>query len=200
MIFTLKPAVVTFFLFASIRLHAQKWEHGVKFELNYSAAKGSGMNDSYSPGYSGGVWTTYAITEKIKLQPEFFASQYNYVKAGDFDKYYKNSLGRLSANDKIRLAYINLPLLFCYEIFPELSLLVGPQAGIVVFEDENLRKDGNNAFKNTEFSVNAGAELTLGTLGIYGRFNQGLSNISNMESNYKWQSQHIQFGVSLRIK
>ncbi|MFT3703349.1 MAG: porin family protein [Agriterribacter sp.] len=200
MMTTLKSTAVILLIFSSSHLCAQQWNFGGKFGLNYSSGMGNGFSSSYNLGYSGGVWATYAITKKFKFQPELEAAQYNYKKGDDFDKYYKNDVGRVGADSKIRLAYLNVPLLMRYEIIPLVSVMAGPQVGVVFFEDENLRKDGDNAFKRAEFSVNAGAQVNLGTFGVWGRFNQGISNISNVSTKYNWNSQHVSFGVSLRIK
>lgn len=181
-------------------IYAQNWNYGVKVDLNYSTARGKGMADKLSLGYSGGGWVNYALNKKFKVQAELTGVQYNYTRADDFDKYYKNDVGRADADPKIRLAYLNVPVLFRYDIIPRVSVLAGPQIGVAFFKDENLRKDGVTAFKNTETSVVGGVQVNLGTLGIYGRYTQGLSDISNMGNMYTWNSQHIDFGIALRIR
>jgi len=197
----LNSVAVIALLFICIHVQAQKqWNYGIKFGLNYSGLHGEGVSNALNLGYSGGVWASYALSKKFKFQPELEAAQYNYKKGDDFDKYYKNDVGRVGADTKIRLAYLNIPLMFRYDIIKWVTVMAGPQAGIVFFEDENLRKDGVNAFKRAEFSVNAGAQVNLGTFGIYGRVNQGISNISNVSTKYNWNSQHVSFGVSFRIK
>lgn len=199
--YILKSATAIVLFLVSTQLHAQKkWNYGAKFALNYSALNGEGVSNTLNLGYSGGVWASYAITEKFKFQPELEAAQYNYKKADDFDKYYKNDVGRVGADTKIRLAYVNIPLMLRYDIIPLVTVMAGPQAGFVFFEDENLRKDGVKAFKAPEFSINGGVQVNLGTVGIYGRVNQGISNINNVSTKYNWNSQHVSFGVSLRIK
>ncbi|MBX2923020.1 MAG: PorT family protein [Chitinophagaceae bacterium] len=193
-------AIVVSLLFASSVGRAQNWQYGVKVDLNYSTAIGNGLANKMNIGYSIGGWANYAITKRFKFQPEVSGVQYNYIKANDFDKYYKNDAGRIGANTKIRMAYLNVPLLLRYDIIPWVSVLAGPQVGVVFFRDENLRKDGVSAFKNAETSLIGGVQANLGICGIYGRFTQGLSNISNMGSRYKWESKHIDFGVAWRIK
>jgi len=197
----LKCTIVVALLFSFCgTLQAQQWEYGVNVDLNYSYMNGKGMSSKMNLGYAGGVWANYAITKKLRFQPELSGAQYNYTKAGDFDKYYKNDVGRVDADTKVRLAYFNVPLLLRYDIFPMFSVLAGPQAGIVFFEDENLRKDGINAFRRPELSATGGFQFNFGSASIYGRFNQGLSNISNMGTKYNWYSGHIQFGLAVKIK
>lgn len=197
----LKYATVIALLFiCSQNIYAQKMAYGVNVGLNYSSGYGNGLDGKLNLGYGGGIWSRYSISKTFKFQPELWLTQYNYTKADDFDKYYMNDVGRIGADTKIRLANINLPLLMKYEMMPWLSVFAGPQVGLVVFEDENLRKDGVDAFKKSELSLLGGAEVNLGSVGFFGRFTQGLSDISNMGNRYKWNSQHVDFGISLKIR
>lgn len=198
--FTKLTVLFALTLVFSNALYAQNWKYGVKFDLNYSTANGNGLADKMNLGYSGGAWVDYALSKNIKIRSELIGVQYNYTKADDFDKYYKNDVGRVGANAKIRLAYLNVPLLLRYDIIPWVSIMAGPQIGVAFFKDENLRKDGVSAFKNTETAVVGGLQINLGTLGVYGRYTHGLSDISNMGDRYKWNAQHIDFGISLRVK
>ncbi|MCC6289389.1 MAG: PorT family protein [Chitinophagaceae bacterium] len=192
--------IIVFVFFSSQTLEAQNWHYGVKADLNYAAAMGNGLKNKYTLGYGGGIWANYAITKKFKFQPELSLAQYNYTKGDDFDKYYKNDVGRVGADKKIKLAYVNLPLLLRYDIIRWVSVFAGPQIGIAVFEDENLRKDGKSGFKNTDVGVVGGVQANLGSVGVFGRFTQGLSNINNVSTKYKWNSQRAEFGIAIRIK
>ncbi|MBX3254396.1 MAG: outer membrane beta-barrel protein [Chitinophagaceae bacterium] len=192
--------IIVLFFGGTVSLYSQKLAYGVNLDLNYSSGSGKGLQDKMKPGYGGGIWINYPATKKLKLQPELWLTQYNYIKADDFDKYYKNNAGRIGARTKIRLANANLPLLLRYDIIPWIIVFAGPQIGIVVFEDENLRKDGVNAFRKTELSAVGGLEFNLGTVGVFGRYTQGVSNINNMDSRYQWKSQHIDLGISLRVR
>lgn len=192
--------LITLCLLCHTQLIAQKWAYGVNLDLNYSTVNGKGLQHKMKLGYGGGVWATYSVTKKLKLQPELWLTQYNYTKAEDFDKYYKTDAGRVNANVKIRLANVAVPFLFRYDIIQWVSVYMGPQLSLTVFNDENLRKDGVKAFNPTELSVCSGLEVNLGTVGIFGRYMHGISNISNMSDKYRWNSQHADFGISLRIK
>ena len=56
-----------------------------------------------------------------------------------------------------------------------------------------------NAFKGGDFAAVLGAQLNLGLLKVYGRYNIGLSNISDIADQDKWKSQAIQLGVGIKI-
>ncbi|MFT4017997.1 MAG: porin family protein [Agriterribacter sp.] len=193
-------AIIALIFFSFQTLQAQNWQYGVKVDLNYATVQGNGLKNKLTLGYGGGIWANYAITKKIRFQPELSLAQYNYTKSGDFDKYYKNDVGRVGANEKIRLANINMPLLLRYDIIPWVSVLAGPQIGVAVFKDENLRKDGVSGFKSTDIGIVGGVQANLGNVGIFGRFTQGLSDINNVSTKYKWNSQRVEFGLLLRVK
>ncbi|OJY93943.1 MAG: hypothetical protein BGP13_01495 [Sphingobacteriales bacterium 40-81] len=193
-------AFIALIFFSFQTLQAQNWQYGVKVDLNYATVQGNGLKNKLTLGYGGGIWANYAITKKIRFQPELSLAQYNYTKSGDFDKYYKNDVGRVGANEKIRLANINMPLLLRYDIIPWVSVLAGPQIGVAVFKDENLRKDGVSGFKSTDIGIVGGVQANLGSVGIFGRFTQGLSDINNVSTKYKWNSQRVEFGLLLRVK
>lgn len=193
-------AIMTFIFFSSRISLSQDLHYGVKVDVNYSTIQGNGIKNELNLGYGGGVWINYAVAPKIKLQPELSLTQYNYLKSEDFDKYYKNDVGRVGADKDIRLANLNVPLLLRYDIMPWISLLAGPQFGVTVFEDENLRKDGVKGFKNTNIGILGGVQATVGRAGIFGRFTRGLTNINNVSSKYKWNSRSLEFGLSLGIK
>ena len=106
----------------------------------------------------------------------------------------------MGADTNIRLAYVNVPALLRYDIANWVTVMAGPHFGVGVFKVENLWKDGVTAFRNVETAAVGGVQVNLGTLSIYGRLTQGLSDISNMGDRCKWHSQHIDFGISLRIK
>lgn len=118
-------------IFFSQALYAQNWKYGVKFDLNYSTVKGNGLANKMNLGYGGGVWVNYSLSEKIKIQPELAGVQYNYTKADDFDKYYKNDIGRVGANSKIRLAYFNVPLLLRYDIIKWVSVMAANRGSFI---------------------------------------------------------------------
>lgn len=193
-------AIVALIFFSSRPSQAQNWHYGVKIDFNYSTIQGNGIKNKLNLGYGGGVWINYAITKKIKFQPELSLAQYNYTKSDDFDKYYKNDVGRVGANDKIRLANLNVPLLLRYDIIPWVSVLAGPQVGVIVFEDENLRKDGVNGFKSTNIGIAGGVQATVGRAGLFGRFTHGLTDMNNVSSKYKWNSGYMEFGLLLSIQ
>jgi hypothetical protein len=44
-----------------------------------------------------------------------------------------------------------------------------------------------------------GLQLNLKLLRLYGRYNVGLADISDISNSDKWKSQQLQFGVGLKL-
>ncbi|MEO7801297.1 MAG: PorT family protein, partial [Ginsengibacter sp.] len=80
-----------------------------------------------------------------------------------------------------------------------LALQAGPQFGILMNKDRNLLQNGQQAFKNGDFSMLGGVQLSLSKFRVYGRYAVGLSNIKNIDNQDEWKSQSIQLGVGLSL-
>jgi len=185
-------------LITTITARAQQWHFGPKLDLQYASASGKGLKSSLTPGWQAGAFAEIQWNATWGVQPEILFTWSQYKKAGDFMTYY-NNYGRSSASNNIKLAYISVPLLLKYHLNKTLSFLAGPQYSYLLYEDEDLLKDNAAAFKNYEISANAGVQVNIGDVGFYARYNQGLSNINNIDDRYKWKSNHVQVGVAIQI-
>lgn len=191
-------------LIATSQLHAQTiagaWHFGIKTDLNFSTIKGKGMASGYGTGAQFGGFAEKAFNNKWSIQPELLFTQSNTKKAADFMTYY-NTEGNVFASDNIKLGYISIPVMAKYKLNKYLSVMAGPQYSIMLFDAESLIDDNKGiAFKRYEFSANAGLQFTIGMVSLYGRYNQGISNINNIDNRYAWRSNHIQAGVAFTIK
>lgn len=177
------------------------WHFGVKADLNLSNISGNGMASGFTPGGQIGGYAERTFNNKWSIQPELLFTQNN-TKKGDIATYYPDTYNPYAATD-VKLAYISVPVMLKYNVTPAFSFLVGPQYGLLLVDAESLlRLQDNKAFKKSEFSANAGAQFNAGRVSIYGRYNQGISNIQNIPSDnrYTWRSSHIQLGVAVRLQ
>jgi len=194
-------------IFFSVILHAQTksdpdWHFGIKGDVNLSNINGNGMPGSYTTGFQFGGFAEKAFNNKWSVQPELLFSQNNTkVDVTNFLVYYTPPQGNVFAASNIKLGYISVPVMLKYNINKYFSVLAGPQYSQMLFDAESLLKDDKGiAFKRYEVSVNGGAQVNLGSVAIYARYNQGLTNINNIDSRYKWNSSHIQFGIAVKVK
>jgi len=195
----MKYTLVCTALLLSFVANAQNFHFGPKLALNYSALKGNGMQNKFSAGFEAGAFAEYNFSKHWAIQPELLYTWNPYKKGDDFLTYYNNS-GRDAAGTNINLAYVSVPVLARYNLNKILSFMAGPQFGYLVYEDEDLIKEGRKAFNKTEISAAAGAQVNLGNVGFYARYVKGLNDINDVDGRYTWKSNHIQVGIAVRIK
>ena len=195
----MKYSMVCTVLLLTFAANAQSWHFGPKLDANFSAIKGNGIRNKFSAGFQLGGFAEYNFNKHWAVQPELLYSWSNYKKASDFLTYYNNS-GRSAAGENIHLASLSVPLLLRYNLNKTLSLLAGPQASYLIYDDEDLLKNDRQAFKKYEVSANVGVQVNIENVGFYARFNKGLTDINDVDDRYDWKSNHVQVGIAVRIK
>ncbi|MEO7924691.1 MAG: porin family protein [Chitinophagaceae bacterium] len=170
-----------FFYFPFIQ--AQHTEFGVK--AGYNAASISvedGADYDSKSGIHIGALAHIHVSSHFAVQPELVYS----------------SQGGQSGNTKLKLGYINVPVLAQYMINEGFRLQTGPQFGFLVSAKQkigDLEVDVDDAFNSVDISwaIGAGYIFTSG-LGIDARYNIGLSNISD-DSNNSVKNRVFQVGL-----
>ena len=171
---------------------AQGFHLGAKLGANMDKIAGKSFSDEFKLGYHLGGFVEIDFSKTLGIQPELLFSQTNTKVTDDLDDL-------LQPGDEINLNYLNIPILLRINASKLLTLHVGPQFSILMNKDDNLLENGEAAFKSGDFAMVAGAQLNLGSLRVYGRYNIGLSDISDIDNQDSWKSQQIQFGIGLRI-
>ena len=159
-------------------LHAQGLTYGVKAGVNINNLDVSPEADppapTIKPGIHFGGYVQYSLAEAISVQPEISISTQG---ANDADP---------EVYQRVKLSYLNVPVLVNYQLPVGVNLFAGPQLGFLVggeFEEEekasgeqDIFKAGN-VYKGTDFSLGFGAAYTLDMgIQINIRYNLGLSN------------------------
>jgi len=184
-------------VFTFIGSQAQELHFGAKAGLNFASARGDDTDDleGRTSFHLGGV-LNIEITEELAIQPEIFYSGQGYsikedgggdptieIGATDLERGAVNQ-GRavLASNeDRVKIDYINVPVLLDYTVYPGLSLQAGPQIAFNVSsksEFDGQEFDLKDQTKGTSISALLGAQYKL-PLGIFfqARYALGLSNI-----------------------
>ncbi|MEO6963079.1 MAG: porin family protein [Puia sp.] len=176
-------------------LFAQGFHLGVKGGVNMSKLEGGqSFSNGFKLGLSAGAFAELNFTKYLGLQPELLFNQTNTRTASNFDQIYQLDG---YANKNVYLNYLSIPVLISFKPIPLLSILVGPQYSIKM--SDNIGTSAVNAFKSGDFSVVGGAQLNLGGFKAGARYLIGLSNLNDINNNYKWQSQTIQLYIGFRI-
>ncbi|AYB34470.1 porin family protein [Chryseolinea soli] len=186
--------VLCIMFFASVGAFAQGVSGGIKAGLNLAnqtySSSGYTTSPSFLPALHGGVYLTAMFSEHLGLQPEILYSGQG-AKSGDL---------------KLKMAYINVPVLVRYNVNSLLSFHAGPQFGVLASakdKDSSGSTDAKDQFKSTDVSVAAGIGIDLPMkLNFSFRFVKGLSDIANIDDNtynVKAKNYALQFSVGYKL-
>ena len=172
--------------------NAQGFHLGAKAGANPGKIDGVSFKDEFNLGYQLGGFAEIDFTKGFGIQPEVLFSQTRTTVTDE-------PLSGLKAGEKIDLNYLSVPVLLRLNPSKLLTIHVGPQFSVLTNNHKTTGGNVVDAFKGGDFAMVAGAQVNLGALKIYGRYNIGLSNVSDVSDQEKWKNQQIQFGVGLRI-
>ena len=144
-----------------------------------------------------GGFAEIGLSEKLSFQPEVLFNQYTSTLDSSYKSIYENVI--TSDQSKVKLNYLTIPLLLDYKFLGPIHLQAGPQFGILMNQDKNFLQNGEQAFKNGDFSMALGAQVKLAQLRFTGRYLIGLSNINDIDNQDKWKNQVIQLSVGVAL-
>lgn len=182
-------ATALFFFSATF---SQGLTFGIKGGASINKLTGKSFKEEFSFGYHVGAFATLGLGGKLSIQPEVLLNQINVDTASSFNSVYH-------FKNNVQLKYLTIPVLLNINVSNILALQVGPQYGILLDNNKNALQNGQEAFKNGDFSMLGGVQLKLLKFRVYGRYAIGLSDISNVANSDKWQSQSIQLGVGVAL-
>lgn len=182
-------------IFASFcTVSAQEMNWGVKAGANYSTLSGNEAETDYRLDFHAGLVTAFEISPKFSLQPELLYSMEGTESSFSFEEEGMT----FSSEQKIKLGYLNLPIMAKFFVTDGLSLQAGPQVGYLLsakneyefsssfadeFDmDESGTEDVKDQLKKISFGVNFGLGYEFGSnLFLQARYHLGLSNIDDTE-------------------
>ena len=168
---------------------------GVKAGANLTKVDGKSFKEEFNYGYNLGGFMEIGLGPKFSFQPEVLFNQYSSTLDSNYKHIYENVI--TSDQSKVKLNYLTIPLLLDYKFLGPIHLQAGPQFGVLMNHDKNFLENGEQAFKNGDFSMVAGAELRLAQLRVTGRYLIGLNNINDIDNQDKWKNQVIQLSLGI---
>lgn len=143
-----------FMLLLSFGAFAQQFDAGFKAGVSASQISGDDLAGFDKPGIFAGIFTSIDLNEKSRLTLEM-----NYIQKGS-RKNAKPDEGIYSSY-RLRLNYIEVPVMYQYFFNERLSLQMGPSFGVLLNrgdneEDENGTVSDAKPFKNYELAMNTG--------------------------------------------
>lgn len=173
-------------LFGFLSANAQEVKFGVKAGVNLATIGGDVEDaDGRTSFHVGGV-AEIMISDKFSVQPELL-----YSAQGLQSEYSETIMGsELKFEEKLKLDYINLPIMAKFYVAEGLSIEAGPQVGFLISaeseveasyqgESENETDDVKDAFKSIDFAAGIGLGYKLDSgLNFSARYTLGLANIA----------------------
>ena len=165
---------------------AQETHFGVKAGVNVASVKVEDGDDLNSKiGLHIGGLAHIHISQHFALQPELVFSMQG---------------GKAEDNDdvKLKLNYINVPVLAQYMINDGFRLQTGPQLGFLVGAESkagDVEVDRKDNYSTIDFSWTLGAGYLFPSgFGVDARYNHGISNVSDV-SSVEARNRVFQFGL-----
>lgn len=171
---------------------AQDLNWGIKAGVNYSTIS-SEIEPDHIFGYHAGIVAEFPLSPVFAIQPELLYS----LEGARSDVEFSEGEFTFSSDQKIKLGYINLPVMAKYFVAPGFSLQAGPQLGYLVsgkneyeissnfIEDFDMNESGTADIKDEVKKISLGVNFGLGyefqNLFLQGRYHLGLTDINNSE-------------------
>ncbi len=172
---------------------------GAKVGANLNKIDGKSFKEEFNTSYHAGGFAIIGLGEKFSLQPEVLWNQ-TISKTDTSIKQIPSDAFSAFKNGEVKLDFLSIPVLLNYKFIGNfLTLQAGPQFGILLNKDENLLKNGEQAFKSGDFSMVGGAQIKFSKFVGSARYVIGLNNISDIDNQDKWKNQGFQLSVGLSL-
>lgn len=169
--------------------NAQEVKFGVKAGLNIANLGGDFEENSSLIGFQIGGLAEIKLSDSFAIQPEllFSAQGTKFEESDEFGSY----------EEKIKLSYLNIPIMAKYYVAPKFSIEAGPQIGFLLSaksegeetfegETETFDEDIKEDVKSLDFGVNFGLGFDFSeNLSAGVRYNIGLSNVFDDSDDFK---------------
>ncbi len=173
-------AAIAVFGFAKVQAQGEI-QFGAKAGVNFAKLTGDDVEDADGrTGFHIGGLVEIPISEKFSVQPEIVYSQQGLQSKSNFDG--------IEIESKLKLDYINIPVMAKFYVSEGFAIEAGPQFGFNVSSKFEAERDGESFKENAEdvagFDLSLGAGLSYkldSGLFFQGRYMFGLSNVNQAE-------------------
>ncbi len=206
-------AAVAVFAFGAA--NAQDMSFGAKAGLNVSTLTGDVEDTNSLIGAHAGVFAEFKISDKFSFQPELLFSMQGAKEKISGTESLGGETYSFTEETKLKLSYINIPLMAKYYVAEKFSLEAGPQIGFLMsakgdYEysetfggetfSESASEDVKDGFKGIDFGLNFGAAYDFTDNLFAGvRYNLGLGDINDVE-DFDGKINNSVFQVSIGYK
>jgi hypothetical protein len=166
---------------------------GVKGGATLSKIDGKAFKDEFNTGYHIGGFLEFGLGGRLSLQPEVLFNQINTRRDTAFQNVFQPNV------QDIKLNYLSIPVMLNYKLGNVLYLQAGPQFGILMSQDKDLLRNGEEAFKSGDLSILGGAQLRFSKIRLSARYFAGLNDIQDIGTTEKWKNQGWQLSVGIGL-
>ncbi|WP_047545908.1 porin family protein [Psychroserpens sp. Hel_I_66] len=176
-------------------VNAQEVKFGAKAGVNFATIGGDVEDaDGRTAFHVGGV-AEIMISDKFSVQPELLYSAQGLQQKEEFEGF--------TFESKLKLDYINIPIMAKYYVAEGFSIEAGPQVGFLLsakeefeFEGDSEEEDVKDAFNSIDFGAGVGVGYRMDSgLNFSARYVLGLSNIFEDSGDFSAQNNVIQVSV-----
>lgn len=170
-------------------------------KIQWSAKVGAGLSNFYGDitqvnrvlSFGGGVQAEISFNELISLQPEILFSS----EGSKATFHYVDETAEVNSVERIRLSYLNLPVLLKWSVSKRFSIEAGPQIGYLLAAKDNYEwtatitgatvqesgsADVRDSFRTFSFGAAAGSTFNVSEkIYLQLRAYKGFSNINKGE-------------------
>ncbi|MBE0424788.1 MAG: PorT family protein [Lutibacter sp.] len=174
-------------IFSLVSVNAQT-SFGAKAGLNVANLIGDVTDNESLIGFNAGVFVEIPLADSFYIQPELIYS----TQGAKFDF-------PIIGSTDLKLNYINLPIMFKYDVANRFYLEAGPQVGFLVAADLG-DLDVKDSYESTDFAANFGLSYGF-TEKIFAqaRYNLGLSNIVKDNGSDKVSNATMSFSLGYKF-
>ena len=184
---------------------ASKVKFGAKGGVNLANIVGDDAGDANMfVGFNAGMFVEIPITEKLTIQPEVLYSAQGSKSEGQFD--IEGDLYDIKAT--LKMNYINVPVMFKYQLAEKYSIEAGPYVGFLVSAKVKAEvvgfgsatEDIKDSFKSTDFGLGVGMNYEFSdVIFANARYQGGLTQIGDTGEGDNVKNSVFQIGLGFRF-
>lgn len=194
-----KIAILSVALLVAGFAHAQSPKFGIKAGVNIAKFAGDpDPNSEFNTGLAAGVFTNVPLSSGFSFEPSLEYSQ----KGAEFTT-------ALNTEVKSKITYLDLPIMFKYNLTPNFGILAGPQVSFFLDQETKLVNgnstttfEGNNdSYRKSLAGGKVGLSYNFGSVMLNASYATDLQNLYSDDSgNSDLKNQVINVGLAFGFK
>lgn len=178
---------------------AQTPKFGIKAGLNIAKFAGDpDPNSEFNTGLAAGVYTNVPLSSGFSFEPSLEYSQ----KGAEYTT-------AINSEAKTKISYLDLPIMFKYNVTPNFGLLAGPQVSFFLSQEtkfvtgnSSTTFEGNNdAYRKSLAGGKVGLSYNFGSVMMNASYATDLQNLyTDQSGNRDLKNQVINVGLAFGFK